>query len=534
MKLFASTSSDRQGGVPSIFGVPGPRPHNRGSFKTSAILVMMLALAAPAFAQIDSSEDPVAVVDRIAAEFDRRNQSAELQAQAVASFDDGDFEQAQKLFEKQAEIDPTNFTVHYNLACVRARRDDPDEAWDHLLGAIKTGFVDAHQLQRDPSLASMQRDPRVVALIENWDKVIASHRTANLESAQRWIGQRAEHRTLDALRIELLSNHDSHATDAAERELELVASFARTLMPRLDDADESALDPWIVVALPDKQKFLTWSISTFGPAARKNFSQIGGAYDHDAKRLIAMDLGSTLRHEFFHVLQWRDMSRRGVVCPIWVQEGLASLVEDCDTRGGRMVPVPSWRTNIAKRLEKAGKLPPIAELTELTHERFATNRPLRQYALARTFFLYLLDRGVLVDWYERLMQNHNDDPSGMAALQDLLHQTPDELHAAYRKWVRDLPMVPETSDDLDVTLGIRLETGQGEGPVVLGFTDQAARRESGLRTRDVITAIDGQSVRDLQELIRVLGQARPGQVVTLSYRRGKIYADATITLRTRE
>ncbi len=498
---------------------------------TSRAVVASLLLAAPAAAQIESPDDPSSVADRVASEFERREKSAELQAQGVTAFEAGNYPGAQEIFEKQAEIDPGNFTVHFNLACVRALQSDADAAIEHLIDSIKTGFVDAHQLRRDESLVSIQSDPRLKAMLDNWPRVIDSHRAANTESAQRWIGEHAEQRTLEALRIECLSNHDAISTDAAARELELVATFAQTIIPGIRSAD--ALDPWVIVALPDQRRFMTWSVSTFGPAARQNFSQIGGAYDHDAKRLIAMDLGATLRHEFFHVLHWRDMSRRGVVTPIWIQEGLASLVEDCEVRGSAVVPVPSWRTNIAKRLEKNGRLPPIEELTELSHERFSSTRPLRQYALARTFFLYVLDRGVLAQWYQRTAAGDADDPSGLKALSELLDQTPEQIHADYRAWVAALPMVPENSDELDVTMGIRLETGVGEGPVILGFTISDARTESGLKLRDTITAINGQGTRDLQELIRVLGGSRPGESITIDYRRGKLAGQTTLTLRER-
>ncbi|KAA0212252.1 MAG: hypothetical protein DYG94_14955 [Leptolyngbya sp. PLA3] len=529
--FFASTSLDRKEGVATFPGLRRPLAHGRGSFKAFAFGVSILAFAAPAVAQIETPDDPSAVADRVASEFERRERSADLQARGAAAFESGDYVKARELFEEQAEIDPGNFTVHFNLACVRALQGDSDAAIEHVIDAIKTGFVDARQLRRDKSLASLQDDSRIKAMLDNWPRVIDSHHAANTESAQRWIGEHAERRTLDSLRIECLSNHDATSTDAAVRELELVTAFAQTIIPDIVGAD--ALDPWVIVALPDQRRFLTWSISTFGPSARQNFSRIGGAYDHDAKRLVAMDLGATLRHEFFHVLHWRDMSRRGVVTPIWIQEGLASLVEDCEVRGGAVVPVPSWRTNIAKRLESNGRLPPIEELTELSHERFSSTRPLRQYALARTFFLFLFDRGVLASWYQRTAAGDADDPSGLKALSELLGQTPEQIHADYRAWVRALPMVPENSDDLDVTLGIRLETGVGQGPVILGFTIADARTESGLKLRDTITAINGQSTRDLQELIRVLGGTRVGQSITIDYRRGKLAGQTTLTLRER-
>ena len=88
-------------------------------------------------------------------------------------------------------------------------------------------------------------------------------------------------------------------------------------------ADFWAADPPAsIVVLPSKRDFTTWLIVTFGPAARTGFSTIGGSYIHEKKELVSQDLGSTLRHEFFHVLHWRSMIRLAQDHPIWIQEGL--------------------------------------------------------------------------------------------------------------------------------------------------------------------------------------------------------------------
>lgn len=496
-------------------------------------LVCLAALGLIAASVCAQSEDIVepSGLERLVEHLRTRDESYKLQQQAVAAFEAGDLVEAERLFTEQAAIDPNNFTVHYNLACMRALVGEPDAAWAHIEDALRNGFIDAYELQRDQSLASMRDDRRMRALIENFDRLIASHRGASVAAAERWLG-RSERRTLEDLRIECLSHHDEISTDAAVREMELVAGFARSFMPGLSDAEAGTLDPWVVVTLPDPQRFMSWTIQTFGPAARESFSAIGGAYDHDERRLVAKDLGATLRHEFFHVLLWRDMTHRGVVAPIWIQEGLASLVEDGMDRGA-FVPVASWRTNIAKRLERNNRLPPIEELTKLTQERFSANRPLRQYALARTFFLFLYDRGVLGQWYAEYTKNAATDPDGLAALKTVLGMDAEAMHEAYRAWVRDLPMIAETADDLEVRLGVDLTNGDGDGPEVVKFTDRDARQETGLRLGDVITSVNGQSTRDLQELIRVLGERKPGETVNLEYRRGKLHGEARATLRER-
>jgi C-terminal processing protease CtpA/Prc len=196
--------------------------------------------------------------------------------------------------------------------------------------------------------------------------------------------------------------------------------------------------------------------------------------------------------------------------------------------------VPSWRTNIAKRLEKTGNLPRVEELSTLTHERFTANRPLRQYALARTFFLYLHDSSVLKTWYAQYGQAHAEDPLGLESLSRATGKSLDEIHADYRAWVRALPMVAETGEDLTATLGVQLDPGGGDGPRVMGFVEPGVRRSTGLRLGDVITSINGQSTRDLQEFIRVLARSAAGETVQLTYRRGRLHGASEVVLRARE
>jgi putative serine protease PepD len=72
--------------------------------------------------------------------------------------------------------------------------------------------------------------------------------------------------------------------------------------------------------------------------------------------------------------------------------------------------------------------------------------------------------------------------------------------------------------------------GVGDGVVVNGTPRGRAGRESGLRIRDVITAIDGQPVRDLNDYARLIGDREPGERVRVSYRRGRTQAETTVEL----
>lgn len=122
---------------------------------------------------------------------------------------------------------------------------------------------------------------------------------------------------------------------------------------------------------------------------------------------------------------------------------------------------------------------------------------------------------MLADWYERYTGDPDvgfaEDPSGIAAMEAVLGAELPEIESAYRAWVvNDLPMVAETGTDLVGVLGVDIEQGDGSGPTVTNVPREA-RRRTGLRRLDVITAINGRPVRDMKELIRVLSAYGPGR-----------------------
>jgi len=77
-----------------------------------------------------------------------------------------------------------------------------------------------------------------------------------------------------------------------------------------------------------------------------------------------------------------------------------------------------------------------------------------------------------------------------------------------------------------------LEEGAGDGVIVLMPVSLKSRPKGtgGMRGRDVITGVDGKPVREMAELIQVLGAYVPGTEVEVSYRRGKTTGTAKVTL----
>ena len=469
----------------------------------------------------------------------RRMTAAQIEAAGIEAVEAGDLDRAEAYFKAHAEQDPATFTPWYNLAAVASLRGDLEAAQQRLTQALARGFSDIRVLRADPHMEALRATKLFEDLNTRWPEILAARRTADLAAAQQLVPRNAETRTLDRWKIELVSAHDATATDQAEAELaQLCAWLTEYVFTNLSPEDAFEEDPWAMVILPDRAEFARWAITAFGPGVRDSLSTVGGAYDHNRRSLVAQDLGATLRHELVHVLHWRDMSRLGQNHAAWIQEGLASLVEDYDltdeTRSGSLTPVPSWRTNIVKRLRNARRLTPLEELAGTSMTRLTASRPLAQYAQSRAVMLFLLDHGKLTEFYRTYTDTFDDDPTGLTTLRTTLgHESQGDLEQAYQRWIDSLPMVAETGSDLPATLGVEVQNGDGTG-VRVSHLPIGARQRTGLSIGSFITAIDGRPTRDLHELIRVLADYLPGDTVTVSHRRGRLHHTNEITLQPRE
>jgi tetratricopeptide (TPR) repeat protein len=470
--------------------------------------------------------------DRAAFEQDA-SEAQNLQSRAIGAFLSGDYELSEKLLRDQLKLEPDSYFPHYNLACTLSRQGRLDEAMGFLERAVELGFSDVYQLQRDESfrpLASMDRFKRLIA---GWDRVLDAQGEARLERLRATYGKAYLYERDERLRLNFATGYDEGSFADARRELAMLADWAtREVFPELAQGGEG--DAWVSVVLPTRKDYQLWLARTYGAFASRGFSTLGGAYSHDRKELVAQDLGGTLRHEFLHVLHFRSCTRLSQSHPVWIQEGLCSLVEDYDlTPDAAPLFTANWRTNIPRRLLKAGKLPTIAELAGTSREQFTGSRPLAFYAQARAVFLWMFQRGCLGAWYAHYTTHYKDDPSGYASIVAVTGLEGDDLERAYRAWLSALPEVPEEIEPGRASLGIEVGPGSGDGPVITSSVPSSRFRgqDERLKLRDVITHLNGQPTRDLAELIRRLSRFQPGDVVEIRFRRGSIHGVARIDLR---
>jgi membrane-associated protease RseP (regulator of RpoE activity) len=194
---------------------------------------------------------------------------------------------------------------------------------------------------------------------------------------------------------------------------------------------------------------------------------------------------------------------------------------------------------MAKRIMTGGRILPIKELTKLKHDRFTGSSPLANYAQARAFFLYIYSTGKLKEWYATYTTSPESgyaaDPTGLKSLEAAFGKPSTEIDKDYKIWLKALPTVAEQIRPGAATISVDVEQGDGDGPVIAAIPSDVRgkpnpARQAGLRIKDVITAIDGKPTRDLNELVRLLGEHQAGDVVEVAYRRGKIHGTAKVTL----
>lgn len=487
---------------------------------------------------------------------------AQIEEKANEALARRDFAQAEPLLRRQIELQPREFVPLYNLACVRAAQGDGKEAGTLLVRAVENGFDDIRKLIRDPDLAGARDDANYKKIVANWPTILEARKQSNLDQVRRIFShpdEGAEYTEVvdEKRRLIYRSAFDPTEFKKAREEIEGLADWAeKTVFPGLWDPTELALDPWVVIVLPSRRDFTTWQIVTFGPGARTGFSTIGGAYIHEQKQLVSQDLGSTLRHEFFHVLHWRDCTRKGQTHEYWVQEGLASLVEDVDVPAGasysNLKPVPSWRTNIVQRRDRSNTLMPLEKFCTQPRDKFLSSQQLANYAEARAIFLYLYEKNQLLPWYtaygRETMSEAGPDKAGLKAgikaFETVFAQPLKETDKEFRFWVRKLPEVAEEIREGMASLGVEVETGTGDGVTVTSIIEPPGKGghaniipaltlrgiKGEIRIGDVITAVGGQATRDVSELVRVLSTKKPGDEVVISYRRRSQPGEATIKL----
>lgn len=418
--------------------------------------------------------------------------------------------------------EPRAFRARYGLACVLAQQGDLDGASDALVEAISYGYSDFRDMRREALLAPLHGTETWQTVMDGWTELLDERGRIDLETTKQAMGKAYRTDRDESVRLNFVYAQRPESYELTRADLDAIGHWAREeLLGDALDAGGDLPDPWVTVLLPSPEDFV---ILVGAP-------NVGGYYDHDAKRLISMDVGPSLAHEYLHVLHWRVMTRAGQRHPDWLMEALGALVEDTDLHAdGTLVPAPSWRTNIAKRRLDMGRLMNWSELFTLPTERFRSTGAGAPYAQARAIALYLWQRGVLRLWFSAYLATFDDDPSGALAMEIATGEPIDAIEADYRRWLADLPWAPEEPRSGMAWMGADFALGQGDGPRIDWLHAGAPARKAGLRIGDVPVRIDDRRVWTRADVYRLLGAHEPGDTVSVEVRRGARFVSAQVEL----
>lgn len=430
----------------------------------------------------------------------------------------GDWRTAMVAIDAFLSKHPDDALMLYNAACGRAQLGDINGAFDALRRSLDAGFGDLGAALGDPDLAPLRDDARWQELRDRLGRKrpASERRDRSGESAfeewQKKYGDRRYTYLTDEprkLRLALALDETSRT-----QMLEMLHKQGDWTVRELFGGVQN--DP-VLLAVPHPLDF-----KDFFPDANT-----AGVYEHRNRRLVSRDTGASLRHEFVHLLHWGHMDRLRQVHPMWVQEGLASLFEDYEWGDdGSPKFRPNIRHNLARNASMHGNAPPWPRFFALNGPQFMEKAELN-YALARSIFEFLADRGKLSAWYRAYTAGFERDPTGVKAMEQAFDRSAAEVEKEWRRWAAGRGTVKDHNSIDPIILGIQADNSN-DGVKITRVLRRTAAANAGLRVADVIVSVNGEAVRSLEEMVMALGRRNRAEPVEVGYRRRGEYRTATL------
>ena len=164
-----------------------------------------------------------------------------------------------------------------------------------------------------------------------------------------------------------------------------------------------------------------------------------GFYSYAGRRVVSVDRGRTLVHEFTHALHHADMAASRQRHPIWITEGLATLFEACTITPSGLVPHVDIRLVTIQKAVREKTVFPLRELLSMGQKPFMKDAAVA-YAQSRYLMYYLYEKGHLDDFYKRYKQTFTRDPHGIAAFEAAAGNKLAIIDRDWQKWVMTLKL----------------------------------------------------------------------------------------------
>ncbi len=137
--------------------------------------------------------------------------------------------------------------------------------------------------------------------------------------------------------------------------------------------------------------------------------------------------GGTLVHELVHALIKPDFP----TVPTWFNEGLASLYEQSNIDGDKIIGLKNWRLPALKQAIRANQLRSFEEMIA-DPDFYGKEHEGLNYAEARYLLMYFQEKGQLQHFYRDFRANAKSDPSGIETLRAMV--APKKLADFENEW----------------------------------------------------------------------------------------------------
>jgi hypothetical protein len=166
-----------------------------------------------------------------------------------------------------------------------------------------------------------------------------------------------------------------------------------------------------------------------------------GFFRPDERKLV-MNIATgtgTLVHELVHPLLAADFPGT----PPWLNEGVASLYEQCQINDGEILGRVNWRLPYLQKAVAENTLIPLRDLLAMPTDEFYRRYSI-PYAEARYLCMHLQEKGLLVKFYKafRTAASEKDpekrDTTGVKTLEAVAGKTLEDLQKEWLAWVKTL------------------------------------------------------------------------------------------------
>ena len=264
--------------------------------------------------------------------------------------------------------------------------------------------------------------------------------------------------------------------------------------------------PWnVVIILPTTDDFRDL-------VAEAGYDDCKGFYVTYTRKLISIDRGSVLIHEFTHALHEADFTKARQTHPIWIKEGLATLFDASRITPSGLEPYVDTRLLTVQKALREKNAIDLDRLLKMGRKPFMKDANIC-YAQSRYLMLYLYQKNRLRSWYADYKKNYTKDPTGRKALKRALGKPLHLFEPEWKQWVQKLKPVRGADRAGEARLGLEVKADKRGVKVVRMLPGSAAKTAGRIRVGDIITKLNGVETKNIAAFVAAVRSAGANQTV---------------------